>query len=68
MVAKGYSQKEGIEFHDIFSPVVKIVSIQIVLALVMSLDLELEQIDVNTILLHRDLDEDIYMEQPEGFV
>jgi hypothetical protein len=68
LVAKGYSQKEGIEFHDIFSPVVKIVSIQIVLALVASLDLELEHLYVKTMFLHGDLDEEIYMEQPEGFI
>eukprot|EP00253_Pinus_taeda_P018477 PITA_18477 len=68
LVAKGFSQKAGIEFHDIFSPVVKIVSIRIVLALVALLDLELQQLDVKTAFLHGDLDEEIYMEQPEGFV
>eukprot|EP00253_Pinus_taeda_P016050 PITA_16050 len=41
LVAKGFSQKAGIDFHEIFSPVVKIVSIQVVLALVALLDLEL---------------------------
>ena len=41
LVAKGFSQKAGIDFHEIFSPVVKIVSIRIVLALVALLDLEL---------------------------
>jgi hypothetical protein len=68
LVAKGYSQKEGIDFHEIFSPVVKLVSIRVVLALVALLDLELEQLDVKTTFLHGDLDEEIYMEQPEGFV
>jgi hypothetical protein len=67
MVAKGYSQKACIEFHDIFSRVVKIVSIRSVLALVALLDLELEQIDLKTAFLHGDLHEDIYMEQLEGF-
>jgi hypothetical protein len=47
---------------------VKFVSIHFVLALVDLLDLELEQLDVKTTFLHGDLDEDIYMEQPEGFV
>ena len=46
LVAKGYSQIEGIDYHDIFSPVVKLVSIRIVLALVALLDLDLEQLDV----------------------
>ena len=68
LVEKVYSQKEGIEFHDIFSPVVKIVSIQSVLVLVSLLDLELEKLDVKTAFLHVNLDEEIYMEQPEGYV
>ena len=48
LVAKGYSQMEGIEYCDIFSSVVKLVSIHIVLELVSLLDLELEQLDVKT--------------------
>ena len=50
---------EGIDYHKIFSPVVKLVSICIVLALVALLDLELEQLNVKTNFLHGDLDEDI---------
>eukprot|EP00253_Pinus_taeda_P027941 PITA_27941 len=61
LVAKGFSQKAGIDFHEIFSPVVKIVSIRIVLALVALFDLELQQLDVKTAFLHGDLDEEIYM-------
>lgn len=68
LVAKGCSQKEGIDFHEVFSLVVKLVSIWVVLALVALLDLELEQLDVKTMFLHGDLDEEIYMEQLEGFV
>ena len=68
LVGKGYSQVEGIGFHEIFSPVVKLVSTRTVLALTALLNLELEQLDVKTTFLHGDLDEDTYMEQPEGFV
>jgi hypothetical protein len=68
MIVKRYSQKEGIDFHDIFSPVVKIVSIRSVLTLVALLDLELEKLDVKSSFLHVDLDEGIYMEKLEGFV
>ena len=50
------------DFHEIFSPVVKLVSIRTVLALITLLDLELEQLDVKTAFLHGDLDEEIYME------
>ena len=67
-VAKWYSQMEGIDYNEIFSQVIKLVSIRIVLALVALLDLDLEKLDVKTTFLHGDLDEEIYMEQPEGFV
>ncbi|GKC56778.1 putative RNA-directed DNA polymerase, partial [Tanacetum coccineum] len=67
LVVKGFSQKRGIDFDEIFSPVVKMGSIRVVLGLAASLDLEVEQIDVKIAFLHGDLDKEIYMEQPEGF-
>ena len=67
MVIKEFSQKKGIDFDEIFSPVVKMSSIRVVLGLTASLDLEVEQMDVKTAFLHSDLDKEIYMEQPEGF-
>ena len=67
LVVKGFQQKEGIDFDEIFSPVVKMMSIRVVLGLVASLDLELEQMDVKTAFLHGDLDEEIYIEQRDGF-
>ena len=68
LVAEGYSQVEGIDFHEIFSRVVKIVFIHNVLALTALLDLELEQLDVKTTFIHGDLYEEIYMDQTEAFV
>ena len=68
LVAKWYSQMGGIDYHDIFSPIVKLISIRIVLALVALLYLELEQLDVKTTFLNGVLDEEIFMEQLEGFV
>lgn len=67
LVVKGFSQKKGIDFEEIFSPVVKMSSIRVVLGLAASLDLEVEQLDVKTAFLHGDLEEEIYMDQPEGF-
>ena len=67
LVVKGFRQKKGIDFEEIFSPVVKMPSIRVVLGLAASLDLEIEQLDVKTAFLHGDLEEEIYMEQPEGF-
>lgn len=67
LVAKGYSQKEGIDYQEIFSPVVKLVSIRFVLSAVVHFDMELQQMDVKTAFLHGFLEETIYMEQPEGY-
>ena len=68
LVAKGYSQKEGIDYQEIFSPVVKHVSIRVMLSIVVDQDLELEQLDVKTAFLHGTIDEEIYMSQPEGYI
>jgi len=67
LVAKGFRQQEGIDFEEIFSPVVKMTTLRCVLALVAQQDMELVQMDVKTAFLHGDLREDIYMQQPEGF-
>ena len=67
LVAKGYAQMEGVDYNEVFSPVVKHSSIRILLALVAQLDLELVQIDVKTVFLYGDLDEEIYMNQPDGY-
>nr|GEZ54845.1 retrovirus-related Pol polyprotein from transposon TNT 1-94 [Tanacetum cinerariifolium] len=64
---KGFSQKRGIDFDEIFSPVVKMGSIRVVLGLAASLNLEVEKMDVKTVFLHGDLDKEIYMKLPEGF-
>ncbi|KAJ0920711.1 putative phosphoglycerate kinase [Helianthus annuus] len=67
LVAKGFTQKAGVDYNEIFSPVVKHVSIRVILSLVASLDLELEQMDVKTAFLHGNLEEKIYMAQPKGY-
>ena len=68
LVVKGFSQRKGIDYAVIFSPVVKLTFIQILLSIVASENLHLEQMDVKTTFLHGDLDKDIYMQQLEGFV
>eukprot|EP00253_Pinus_taeda_P035198 PITA_35198 len=67
LVAKGYSQVPGIYFSYIFSPVAKVTSIRLFLSVVVAFDFEVEQTDVKTTFLHGDLEEEIYMKQPEGF-
>lgn len=67
LVVKGFRQKQGIDYNEIFSPVVKMTSIRVILSLVAVQDMFLEQLDVKTAFLHGDLEEEIYMSQPEGF-
>ena len=67
LVEKGYSQVPGIDFSDIFSPVSKVTSIRLLLSIAAAFDFEVEQMDVKTTFLHGDLEEEIYMKQPEGF-
>jgi hypothetical protein len=68
LVVKGFQQKEGVDYTDIFSPVVKLTTIRLVLGIVAAENLHLEQLDVKTAFLHGDLEEDIYMHQPQGFI
>jgi hypothetical protein len=68
LIIKGYSQVEGVNFDKIFSPVTKLTSIRVLMSLATTFDLEIEQMDVKTFFLHGDLEEEIYMKQPEGFV
>ena len=67
LVAKGFTQKEGIDYKETFSPISKKDSLRIILALVVHFDLELQQMDVKTSFLNGDLEEGVYMKQPEGF-
>ncbi|KAE8686521.1 Protein STRUBBELIG-RECEPTOR FAMILY 1 [Hibiscus syriacus] len=65
LVVKGYAQKEGIDFNEIFSPVVRLTTVRVLLAMCATLNLHLEQLDVKTAFLHGNLEEKIYMLQPE---
>jgi hypothetical protein len=67
LVVKGFAKKKGIDFDEIFSPNVKMTSIRTILSLLAAKDLHLEQLDVKTTFLHGDLEEDIYMQQPQGY-
>ncbi|RVW35907.1 Retrovirus-related Pol polyprotein from transposon TNT 1-94 [Vitis vinifera] len=68
LVVKRFQQKEGIDYIEIFSPVVKMSTIGLVLGMVVAENLHLEQLDVKTTFFHGDLEEDLYMIKPEEFI
>ncbi|GFT80250.1 retrovirus-related Pol polyprotein from transposon TNT 1-94 [Trichonephila clavipes] len=67
LVAKGFSQKFGVDFNETFSPVVRWDTIRTLLSIAAARKLKLGQFDVKTAFVYGDLSEDIYMAQPEGF-
>ena len=68
LVAKGFRQKEGIYYFDIYAPMARITSIRIIFALASIFYLYVYQMDVKTIFINEDLDEEVYMEQDKGFI
>ena len=68
LVAKGFTQREGIDYNETFSPVSCKDSFIIIMVLVAQYDLELHQMDVKTAFLNGDLKENVYMAQPKGFI
>lgn len=65
---KGFHQKNGVDFRDTFSPVVKPVTIRTVLTMALSANWSLKQLDVNNAFLHGKLKTRVYMTQPPSFV
>jgi hypothetical protein len=67
-VAKGFTQKEGIDYNETFAPVVKYKSLRIIMALAAINDYEIKHMDVETAFLNATIKEELYiMEQPHGF-
>ena len=67
-VVKGFTQIYGIDFEETFSPVARFKSVQLLLSIAVLEDWEIEALNAKTAFLFGDLDEEIYLEQPEGFV
>ena len=66
-VAKGYAQKEGIDYEQTFTPVARYTSIRSVISLAVQMGWEIHQMDVKTTFLNGVIEEEVYIEQPEGF-
>jgi transposase InsO family protein len=67
LVAKGYSQRPGFDFHETFAPTVRYSAVRAVLAIAALQDMELRSLDISHAYLNGELEEEIYMQQPEGF-
>ena len=67
LVAKGYAQKHGIDYDETFSPVVRFPSIQTLLAFAVQNNMLIHQMDVVIAFLNGELEEEIYMQQPDGY-
>ncbi|MGZ8926642.1 MAG: reverse transcriptase domain-containing protein, partial [Nitrososphaeraceae archaeon] len=68
LVVKGFMQKYGVDYNETYAPVMKYDSLRLLLAIATILDLELKQFDVDNAFLNAVLNEDIYMQQPEGYI
>ena len=68
LVESGYSQKEGIDYEDTFAPVAKLNTIRVMIALATQHNWKIHQLDVNSTFLNGDLKEEVYLDQPEGFI
>lgn len=67
LVARGFSQKYGLDYGETFSPVAKVTTVRVLLSLVASKSWKLWQVDIKNTFLHEELDHEIYMEQSKGF-
>ena len=67
-VAKGFSQVEGIDYQETFSPTARMNSIRVISQIAVKNDLEIHQMDVKAAYLNAPIDCDVYIKQPEGFV
>ena len=68
LVAQGFSQRHGVDYEEIFSPVVHLSSIRTLLAFAAKKKLHVHQMDVVSAFLNGELKEEIYMKQPPGYV
>jgi hypothetical protein len=68
LVAKGYVQKQGVDFEEVFAPVARLDTVRFILALAANLGWKVHHLDVKSAFLHGELEEEVYVTQPEGYV
>ena len=68
LVARGFTQVEGIDYEETFAPTAKFVTVRLIISLATSLNWAMEQADIDTAFLWSDIDENIYMQKAEGHV
>ena len=67
-MARGFSEKEGINYDETSSPVARYTSIPVIISLTAVLGWKLHQMDVKTAFLNGEVEQEVYVEQPEGFI
>ena len=68
LVAKGYSQQPGVDFNETFAPVARMETIRTMLALAAQMETPVYQLDVKSAFLNGELEEEVYVEQPLGYI
>ena len=67
LIARGFSQEYGVDYFETYAPVARFASIRMLLALAARHGMYIDQMDVQTAFLYGDLEEEAYMERPDGF-
>lgn len=68
LVAKGYAQRQGVDFDEVFAPVARMETVRVLMALAAEGGWEIHDMDVKSAFLNGELAEDVYVQQPPGFI
>ena len=67
-MAKGYAQEYGVDYSEAFAPVARMDTVRMIIALAAQREWSIYQLDVKSAFLHGELSEDVFVEQPKGYV